>query len=306
VTSPESNAEEVVRAAGGLVLRDGAAGPEIVLVHRPAYDDWAFPKGKLDAGESEEEAAVREVEEETGLRCTLVRELGQSSYRDARGRPKTVRYWVMAPIAGVLSAANEVDDVRWFSLADATGKLTYDRDRDLLSRLAAPRVRRATRRPIPAYVVRHAKAESRQRWTEPDHLRPLTTVGRRQARALVDLFRDQPFSRLLSSPYIRCTETLEPLARARDLRLEVSDDLAEGTPAEVALELMLAVAHDGAAVFCTHGDVLIHALDQLLEAGVALGEPLAYKKGATWIFDVEDGSFARGRYLGPPVLPGND
>ena len=126
-----------VRAAGGLVCRsreDGTA--EILLVHRPAYDDWSFPKGKLEPGETEEEAAVREVEEETGLRCELGRELATTRYRDARGRPKTVRYWSMTPVAGQLAAANEIDDATFVPLAEAAGLLTYERDRELLALLA--------------------------------------------------------------------------------------------------------------------------------------------------------------------------
>ena len=131
--------ERVVRAAGGLVTRRDHTGVvEIVLVHRPAYDDWAFPKGKLDPGETEREAALREVQEETGLLCRLEREIGISSYRDARGRPKTVRYWEMAPVRGVLAPANEVDDPR-FALADVPAALTYPRDRDLLAQFETAR-----------------------------------------------------------------------------------------------------------------------------------------------------------------------
>ena len=130
--------EELVRAAGGLVWRSAAdGGVEIVLVHRSAYDDWAFPKGKLNAGETEAEAALREVEEETGLRCRLGRELGTTAYRDSRGRPKTVRYWEMTPVGGVLAAANEIDDARWIGLAEAPDALTYPRDRELLGKLGA-------------------------------------------------------------------------------------------------------------------------------------------------------------------------
>jgi 8-oxo-dGTP diphosphatase len=124
---------EPVRAAGGIVWRRGEDGAaEILLVHRPAYDDWSFPKGKLEPGEGEDEAALREVEEETGLRCRRERELATTRYRDARGRAKTVRYWLMTPIAGEPAPANEVDDVRFVPIAAAANLLTYERDRELL------------------------------------------------------------------------------------------------------------------------------------------------------------------------------
>jgi 8-oxo-dGTP pyrophosphatase MutT (NUDIX family) len=122
-----------VRAAGGLVHRRSDDGvDEILVVHRPAYDDWSFPKGKLEAGEREEDAAVREVEEETGLRCRLEGEVATTSYRDGRGRPKTVRYWLMTPVDGSVVAANEVDDARFVPLAEARRLLTYARDVELV------------------------------------------------------------------------------------------------------------------------------------------------------------------------------
>ena len=124
-----------VRAAGGLVRRRGANGDEVLVVHRPAYDDWSFPKGKLERGESEEDAAVREVEEETGLRCRLERELPTARYRDARRRRKTVRYWLMTPLAGTLAAANEVDEARFVTVEEARRLLTYPRDVELLQSL---------------------------------------------------------------------------------------------------------------------------------------------------------------------------
>jgi 8-oxo-dGTP pyrophosphatase MutT (NUDIX family) len=127
-----------VRAAGGLVHhRDEDGVEKILVVHRPAYDDWSFPKGKLEAGESEEDAAAREVEEESGLRCRLERELATTSYRDGRGRPKTVRYWLMTPIGGSLAAANEVDDARFVPVAEARRLLTYARDVELLDALGS-------------------------------------------------------------------------------------------------------------------------------------------------------------------------
>jgi 8-oxo-dGTP diphosphatase len=125
-----------VRAAGGLVVRDGPEGSEVLLVHRPRYDDWTFPKGKLDPGESDEQAAIREVEEETGYRCSLEIELPSTSYIDAKGRPKLVRYWLMRVVDGDFAANDEVDEVVWLPASAARAKLSYDRDRDLTEHLA--------------------------------------------------------------------------------------------------------------------------------------------------------------------------
>jgi 8-oxo-dGTP pyrophosphatase MutT (NUDIX family) len=124
---------DLVRAAGGVVLRDGPGGREVVLVHRPRYGDWTFPKGKRDGDETDRQTALREVEEETGLRCELLDELSPTSYVDARGRTKIVRYWLMR-ISGETSfePTSEVDAVRWVTITEADGLLSYERDRELL------------------------------------------------------------------------------------------------------------------------------------------------------------------------------
>jgi 8-oxo-dGTP pyrophosphatase MutT (NUDIX family) len=122
---------DVVRAAGGVVARDG----KVLLVHRPKYDDWTFPKGKAEEGESDEDCAVREVEEETGFRCSLERELPSTSYRDSHGRPKHVRYWLMERREGSFEPTDEVDEIAWVSPADAARKLTYARDQAVLGSL---------------------------------------------------------------------------------------------------------------------------------------------------------------------------
>jgi len=126
-----------VRAAGGIVTRSGGDGVELLLVHRPAYDDWTFPKGKAEKGESDEDCALREVEEETGLRCSLGPPITETSYVDSRGRPKTVRYFAMEPIDGAFTPHDEIDDARWLPLEAALGKLTYDHDREVLEAFAA-------------------------------------------------------------------------------------------------------------------------------------------------------------------------
>ena len=128
---------EVVQAAGGVVWRRTDSGDlEVMLVHRPRYDDWTVPKGKLEPHEDHAAAALREVEEETGLRCTLGPELMSTSYRDRRGRPKHVRYWAMTPGRGTFTATDEVDEVRWLRVEAAQSLLTYQRDRPVLAAVA--------------------------------------------------------------------------------------------------------------------------------------------------------------------------
>ena len=131
----------VVRAAGGVVRRRTKNGrAEYALVHRPRYDDWSVPKGKLDPGETDEEAAFREVEEETGVRGTLVTELSPARYPDRKGRLKQVRYWLMEPVDGKVSKFrpnNEIDELRWCSASDAGKLLDHEHDRKLIAEVEA-------------------------------------------------------------------------------------------------------------------------------------------------------------------------
>jgi 8-oxo-dGTP diphosphatase len=126
----------VIEAAGGVVWRRGSKGSlKVLLVHRERYDDWSFPKGKLDPGETHRHAALREVEEETGLRCKTGEELPEVHYEDRKGRRKRVRYWTMEPVEGSFEPNDEVDEVRWLSVDAAREALTYAHDRNVLDDL---------------------------------------------------------------------------------------------------------------------------------------------------------------------------
>jgi 8-oxo-dGTP diphosphatase len=130
------HSEPEVRAAGGLIVRAREGGGlEVAVVHRPKYDDWSLPKGKLEPGEGWDEAALREVAEETGLRCELGEELSSARYRDRKGRDKLVRYFRMSPLGGGFEPSEEVDELRWLSPSDADALLGYEHDRALVADL---------------------------------------------------------------------------------------------------------------------------------------------------------------------------
>jgi 8-oxo-dGTP diphosphatase len=288
-----------VRAAGGLVWRRFRGLDQVLLVHRPAYDDWSLPKGKLDDGEAPWTAAIREVEEETSLRCEPGADLGTVSYRDGSGRPKVVRYWQMrAPSGQHARAANEVDDVRWVRADEATSLLSYVHDRDVVRRLRPPL---PPGEKVTIDLVRHAKAGDRSLWTDADSLRPLTRTGRAQAAAIAKRLGDDLPAKILSSPATRCVETVDPLAERAGLIVQTDDLLAEGADAAAAMTFLAAHAVHGSLVACTHGDVMMLGVERLLDEGVRLrGAKVDYKKGCTWRLTVVDGVYTAARYVPPP------
>ena len=131
-TDLESTENPDVRAAGGVLVRPGPDGPEVAVIHRPKYEDWSLPKGKLDGDESFEQAALREVEEETGMRAELGPELSSIHYRDRKGRSKLVRYWLMRSTDGEFRPGPEVDELRWLNPAEAQQLLSYEHDAKLV------------------------------------------------------------------------------------------------------------------------------------------------------------------------------
>ena len=264
----------------------------MALVHRPRYDDWSFPKGKLIDGEDDETAALREVEEETGLRCRIGPSVGSVMYRDRHGRPKVVRYFRMDADGGSFAPSEEVDELRWVPVDKAGGVLSNAHDRNLLRRALAEVGA------SPLYLIRHAKAGVRAAWERPDEERPLTRRGRKQALRLVERFRGLELGRVLSSPYVRCVQTVQPLAAERGVPLEPHPTLAEGVPVDEALALLGSLDERPAAL-CGHGREIQAMIDRMEGEGATI-QGTGIAKGSVWVLDREFGRVRAAHYLPAP------
>jgi 8-oxo-(d)GTP phosphatase len=247
-----------VRAAGAVVTRKGG---DVLLVHRPRYDDWSFPKGKLDPDEHSVTAAVREVAEETGLDVRLGPPLPEQRYRLSTGRTKAVSYWV-ARVVGDDDVSRylvneEIDEVAWVPWAEARTRLTYDYDRVTLD--AARPVRRRT---LALVVLRHGQARSRSAWRGDDRCRPLVPSGGAEAERLVPLLAGFGVTAVHSSPSTRCVETVAPYADATGVPLLTHDGLTEehASAKSVAALLDELITASTGLVVCTHRPVLPHVL----------------------------------------------
>lgn len=283
-----------VRAGGGVVVRERGRGPEVLMVHRPRYDDWSLPKGKAHVDEPDEAAAVREVFEETGVMCTVGPVLPVASYVDQLGRRKQVRYWLMSPAReDGFHPGTEVDEIAWVRGSEAAPRLTHERDRAV--------ARTALELCTPLYLVRHAQAESRSEWQGEDRLRTLTGKGRRHATGLIGAMRGRPLARILSSPFERCLATVRPLSADREIDIEEVGWLAEGLAGEAVIERI--VQQPGPAILCSHGDIIPEVVHSLSDADVPLDGPVGWKKGSTWVIEREAGVPSRLSYEEPPHHP---
>lgn len=289
---------EVIRAGGGLVFRFSSSGqPEVLVVHRPRYDDWSLPKGKNDPGETSLAAAVREVWEETGYRCRVIAPVGRHEY-PALGGWKEVDYFAMTPRTHTgFQPDSEVDEIRWIPVSD-TRLLTYAFDQRLVEDADYPTLS-ATRT---LFFVRHAAAGSRRRWTEPDHIRPLTNKGWRQSHALAERLAGEGVERLVSSPYVRCMQTLEPLSGILGIPVEEHPALTEGEGGGKTLMLLDELSRGNAAL-SSHGDVIPSAIFRLAEGGMELQDSIYHcRKGSIWVISMVDGVAVSARYEPPPEV----
>jgi 8-oxo-dGTP diphosphatase len=273
-----------VRAAGGVVWRPRNGKFEVALVHRPRYDDWSFPKGKLDDGETELAAAVREVGEELGATAAVTRRIGEVRYEVAGGT-KSVQYWVMRHVDGRFEPSAEVDEVEWLRPKAARELLSYDFDRRVLADFTAV--------PVPdsmVLLVRHARAGKRSEWRGADRKRPLDVVGEAQAARLASLLALFRPDRIVSADLVRCTETVRPLADHLGLQVRVDpvfgDEEYAASPGATE-DAVLALAKPGkVTVVCSQG-VAVPGLVDRLGRGMRDSDT---RKGAFWALSVVDGT----------------
>jgi 8-oxo-dGTP diphosphatase len=271
-----------ITAAGGVVwrLRDGA--PEVLVIHRPRYDDWTLPKGKPLPGESDLAAAVREVGEETGATVAVQQRIGTVRYAVGDARKK-VTYWSMRYRSGEFAPNDEVDEVDWLRVGRAYQRLTYDVDRNVLRDFAALPVADSV-----IVLVRHAKAGKRVTWRDHDELRPLDDAGRRQAEILSTLLSFFAPTRVYAADRTRCIQTVEPLAHAMDLKVRVepafADERYEDGPAGTANRLLALAKPGKVSVVCSQGETIPALIDQF-GLGVRSSDT---RKGAWWVLSVID------------------
>ncbi|MEU8224546.1 NUDIX domain-containing protein [Kribbella sp. NPDC048915] len=215
-----------VIAAGGVVWRERRGTRQVLLVHRPRYDDWSLPKGKLYPHEHVLLCARREIEEETGLRVVFGPPLGVQRYevrKNGGTAPKLVHYWSAQPVDGTAFEPNdEVDGITWFPVDEAREKLSYPRDLDILDRL--DRVL-----PVVATVVvlRHAQAVKRKDWDGKDTLRPLSSSGMDVAQRLASVLEALGVDRLISSDAERCVATVTPYGALIDRHIHLWPEISE-------------------------------------------------------------------------------
>ena len=271
-----------VLAAGALTWREGHDGIEVLLIHRPRYQDWSIPKGKLDKGETFPAAAVREVAEETGCRVRLHRPLPAAVYLLPDGRTKIVQYWVgtvRAQIAKGPQDRGEVDELRWVSLEEAETLLS--RPSDLVCLSAMQRCLQAEQlQTVPIIVQRHGAAVSRAKWRQGEKSRPLNSKGKKQAAALPELLDAFDPARVLTSPWKRCRATVEPLAKLGGLDVVTKESLTEAghaeRPSRTAAIIDRVLGEARPTVVCTHRPVLpavIAAVREAADRSVALELP---------------------------------
>jgi 8-oxo-dGTP diphosphatase len=283
-----------VPAAGAVLWRRVDDQLQVALVHRPKYDDWSWPKGKLDPGETWAAAAARDVLEETGFRPRLGIPLPRSVYSMQRGRLKEIRYWAAEVMSGSGDLEHEIDELAWLTPAQAQVRFTYVRDA-LQLQAVVEADRAGTLQTWPLVVVRHADSVGRSKWSKADPQRPLDRSGREQAKALVPILAAYGVQRVITSPSVRCFTTVQPYAAAAGIALKTKSGLSEETfeqrPDKAARNLDRLVERGEPSALCTHRPVLPTVLERLRK----LTSPSS--PGYALLSDAIDNGMAKGEAL---------
>ncbi|MEU8801241.1 NUDIX domain-containing protein [Spirillospora sp. NPDC048819] len=292
---------DVIWAAGALLWRDG---PEFAVIHRPRYDDWSFPKGKVDKGEHVLRAAVREIEEETGIVARLGRRLPTSTY-PIGDRTKRVDYWAARPASPAAFTPNdEVDEVVWLPPAEAEARLSYGHDVGLLHEFL-----RGPLHTSPLIILRHASAGEKRDWRDADELRPLDAAGRAEAAVLADLLHAYGPARLISSATARCLETVLPYARRTGASIVTDAAFTVGdTGPGTATDRLLSLVADGVpTIVCTHGEIVSELVTGLCrETGEKVPDDPSLRKSEFWAAHLAGGSMpALERHTARTTAPGS-
>lgn len=292
---------KTVHAAGAVLWREHAGRTEVAVVHRPRYDDWSLPKGKVDPGESHPATAVREIREETGFESRLGRRLAVISY-PVEGAVKRVVYWAAGAGEGEFSANDEVDELLWLPPKEAMKRLQYQQDRKVLRRFAKAPADTAT-----TIIVRHARAGSRSKYKGEDCKRPLDKLGRAQAESLVSQLLAFGVTELHAAPRVRCRQTLEPLAQ--EISVPIDDEAAltdeaynEDKKAARARVLEIASGSAGVTpVICTQGKVIPDLIAWWCERDGVRPDKSRNRKGSTWVLSSADGRLIAADHIGSPL-----
>ena len=284
----------VVHAAGAVLWRVRAGGIETALVHRPRYDDWRIPKGKSEPGEHVLLTAVREVEEETGVRAALGRRLASQSYL-VEGQTKQVQYWAARPVsAEEFTPGDEVDALAWLPLPAARERLSYPRDVSLLDGFAAGPADTA-----PVILLRHAAAVAKKAWREAGHddlARPLSDMGKEQAGVLSELLSTFAPARVVSSAARRCLDTVTPYAERAGVPVTQEPGFTVDGGAQdrggadwtvthgARLRIAEAVTSRRRVIICAHRQNLSWMLAEACEiAGAPRPDGPPLQRGAFWV-----------------------